>query len=183
MTTVLQFPVARAAGADPAPRPQPPERATAPESARILKQALQRAFPATKFSVRLGRGTGYGDCDVSWTDGPTTKAVEPITLPFEGQTFDGMTDMREYTRATLPDGRQSGLKLILTQRHVSVTLARKAAAQVARFYGLEVPKITETPGGYWQVENDSRFVRDDVREYWGTLIHRAASDRTMYAGD
>jgi hypothetical protein len=165
MATTLQFPVR--------------DRATPAESAKILKQALQKRFPAVRFSVRLGRGTGYGDCDVSWTDGPTVALVEPITWPFEGQTFDGMTDMREYTRAILPDGRQSGLKLILTQRNVSPALARKAAAQVAAYYGIPEPVITEYETGYWRVENDSVQIAG-THEYWGTLIHRAASDASRY---
>jgi len=167
MTTAIQFP-ARAR-----------ERATPKESARILKQVLSARFPTVRFSVRIGRGTGYGDCDVSWTDGPTTALIEPLTWPFEGQTFDGMTDMRESTHATLPDGRQSGLKLILTQRTISPALARKAAAQVAAFYGLPEPVITEYQPGYWQVERDTVQIAG-TQEYWGTLIHRAASDASRY---
>src|SRR5690348_4677246 len=122
MTAVLQFPTPAAT--------QPREYASAPESAKLLKQALRRAFPAVKFSVTLDRGTAYGCANVGWTDGPTTRLVDAVVAPFSGEGFDGMTDSSYHIRATLSDGRQSGLRLISTSRRVSPALARKAAAQV-----------------------------------------------------
>ncbi len=171
MSTVIQFPT------------QQRQHATAAESSKIMKQALHTKFPATKFTVRLSRGTGYGDCSVSWTDGPSDRLVSAVVAPFEGQTFDGMTDMRESTRATLPDGRESGLRLILTSRHVSIDLARKAATQVAKFYGLPMPEVKPaSPGSpYWTVSPDNTWPRADIHEYWSTLIHRAACDRSTFA--
>ena len=58
--------------------------ASAPESAKMLKAALHKAFPACRFSVRLSRGTGYGCAHVNWTDGPTVARVEPILRAYEG---------------------------------------------------------------------------------------------------
>lgn len=168
MTTTLRFPTVEASTAD---------------SAKLLKQTLSRAFPAARFSVRLSRGTGYGNCHISWTDGPTVRLVDQVAAQFEGASFDGMTDSMNYRRVLMPDGREPGLNLILTERRTSPALARRAAAQVAAFYGLELPTITETAGGYWQVENDNRWVRDDIREYWSTLIHRAASDASAFRRD
>lgn len=175
MATVLQF-----------PQQQPPrqrEYASAPESAKLLKAALRAAFPATRFSVTLDRGTAYGCANVRWTDGPSTKLVDAVVGPFSGEGFDSMTDCSFHINTTLADGRRSGLRLISTNRHVSVTLARKAAAQVATFYGLELPTITETEGGFWRVENDGRWVREDIREYWSTLIHQAASDHSRFSSE
>lgn len=120
---------------------------------------------------------------MSWTDGPTTRRVDAVVAPFSGEGFDGMTDSSYHIKALLPDGRQSGLRLISTSRHISPTLARKAAEQVAVFYGLPLPAITETEGGYWRVENDSRFVREDIREFWSSLIHQAAGDRSRFASE
>lgn len=174
---VLAFPVR-------APVPAP-EWASAPESAKLLKVTLRRAFPAVKFSVTLDRGTAYGCANVSWTDGPTTRRVEAVVSPFEGEGFDGSQDLAYSIRNTLPDGRRTGLRLISCNRHVSASLARKAAAQVAAFYGVPLPVIVQRDGSrYWEIEGgDSRFVRDDIREYWSTLIHRAASDRSQFARD
>ena len=63
------------------------------ESSRLLKRALKDAFPGTKFSARLSRGTAYGNLHVSWTGGPDREAVEAVTIPFQSRSFDGMDDI------------------------------------------------------------------------------------------
>lgn len=155
------------------------EQATPADSAKVLKQTLRAAFPAVRFSVRLSRGTGYGNYHVSWTDGPTTRCVERITHTFQGEDFDGMQDLQYATPKVLPDGRESGIGLILCERRISTTFARRLAAQVAAFYGVAEPTITERVSGYWQIEGDT-FVAD-TRDYWSTMIYRASHDRTLYA--
>jgi hypothetical protein len=188
MTRVLLFPMARAipSAETPTPLPAPirpaPEHATAPETAKLLKRTLRARFPAVRFSVTLDRGTAYGCANVAWTDGPSVKLVDQIVGPFSGEGFDGSTDCAYHIKALLPDGRQTGLRLISTARHVSPTLARKAAAQVAAYYGIEPPTITETANGYWQVEHDNVQVAG-TSFFWGSLIHQAASDRSRYAGE
>ena len=156
----------------------PPRRetATAPESAKLLKQALRAAFPGVTFSVRLSRGTGYGNCYVNWTDGPTVAQVEQITSRFEGEGFDGMTDCSYSKDTVLADGRDSGLRLILEERRLSPAFARELAAQIAETYGVVAPIITEQPSGYWEIAGDHRHVAD-TQQYWSTLIHRASQDQ------
>lgn len=170
MTATLQFP-ARV-------------RATPAESAKLLKQALHRRFPATAFSVRLSRGTGYGNCHISWTDGPTVALVDAVASPFEGQGFDGSTDSSYSITTWLPDGRSSGLRLINTSREISYTLACKAAAQVAAYFGVALPTITllDEKCQYWRVENDNSTV-PAFDEYWSTMIYRAASDASRYRSE
>lgn len=155
--------------------------ASAPESAKALKHALQQKFPAVKFSVRLSRGTGYGMCHVSWTDGPSMRLVDEVVHRFEGEGFDGMTDSTYQKDGRLPDGRESGLRLINTSRNISAGFARKLAAQVAKFYGVSEPAIVahpDTQRGWW-LESDGLVA--DTREFWSTLIFRASSDRTQFA--
>lgn len=41
-----------------------------------LKRELSRRFPAVRFTVRSGRGTGCGWTHIGWTDGPTVRRVE-----------------------------------------------------------------------------------------------------------
>jgi hypothetical protein len=62
------------------------------EVAKIIRAELKRAFPATKFSVRIERYSMGCHASVRWTDGPAVKAVEEITDRFYGTGFDGMTD-------------------------------------------------------------------------------------------
>lgn len=158
--------------------------ASAVESSKIMKQMLRKAFPATEFSIRMSRGTAYGSVTVSWTDGPTTKRVEEITNRFVGKTFDGMTDSTGYTRNTLPDGRTTGCGYVHTSRDISPSFARRLSAQVAHYFGVEMPAIVEytsyTGAPAWKLENDSRHI-PQLGEYASTMIHRAAQDRTRYA--
>lgn len=96
-----------------------PRRLSAAESSRLLRKALRRAFPLARFSVRMSRGTGYGNCHVAWTGGPTGDEVRSVTDHFEGQGFDGMTDSTTYRKAMVEvDGEtvQSTLGLILLHR-------------------------------------------------------------------
>ncbi len=70
------------------------------ETARIMRGELAKAFPGTKFSVRLQRYSGGSHIDVDYTDGPPTKAVEAITDRFYGRGFDGMTDSTTFHNST-----------------------------------------------------------------------------------
>jgi hypothetical protein len=62
------------------------------EANRMIRARLKQAFPGVKFSVRKTAG---GSTNVRWTDGPTRRMVGAVTAEFTGETFDGMTDMRE----------------------------------------------------------------------------------------
>ena len=65
---------------------------TTKETAAQMRKALREAFPATKFSVRMSRGTGYGWFDLTWADGPSTTQVQQVTDRFRDQRFDSMSD-------------------------------------------------------------------------------------------
>lgn len=92
------------------------------EASKALKTQLTKAFPGTKFSVRLSRGTGWGNVTVGWTDGPTVAQVDAIAQPWSGKSFDGMTDSATYRRAVVTVGAEqveSPLGYVLTQRELS----------------------------------------------------------------
>ena len=96
-----------------------PRRLSAAESSRLLKKALRRDFPLTRFSVRMSRGTGYGNCHVAWTEGPTGDEVRSVTEHFCGRGFDGMTDSTTYRNAVVDVNGEaclSGLGMILLHR-------------------------------------------------------------------
>jgi hypothetical protein len=66
---------------------------------------LKKAFPGVKFSVRSSVYSGGASIDVSYTDGPTTDAVDAVCNQFKGANFDGMIDMKSYQTHYLdPDG-------------------------------------------------------------------------------
>jgi len=71
------------------------------ETAALIRKALRAAFPGVKMSVTMSRGTGYGYMDISYTDGPTTAAVDAVTRRFRSESFDGMTDSTNTIPPTL----------------------------------------------------------------------------------
>ena len=75
------------------------------DTAKLIRVALRREFPDTKFGVRSKTYSGGASIDIKWTDGPTRKAVEAVAKSYAGGDFDGMIDLKYYTDAWLmPDG-------------------------------------------------------------------------------
>lgn len=110
------------------------ERLSPADTAKQLKRELREAFPGVAFSVRLSRGTGYGYCYVSWTDGPSDREVDAITSRYETQGFDGMTDSTYSIKAEVAN---SGLRGVSTTRNQSEASKAAAAAElVAAGYAL-----------------------------------------------
>ena len=66
------------------------------EVAKLIRKHLKKNFAGVKFSVRISRYSGGSSVDISWTDGPTTKQVEAVTGPFQGNRFDGMIDLQYH---------------------------------------------------------------------------------------
>ena len=75
------------------------------ETAKLIRAALKKNFPATKFSVKSKTYSGGASITIGWTDGPTAKLVESVTSAYAGGGFDGMIDMAYSNYAWLmPDG-------------------------------------------------------------------------------
>lgn len=73
--------------------------------AKLLRAALKREFPATKFSVTISRYAGGSSVRIKWTDGPTPARVKAIASQYEGGSFDGSIDLAySWTSWLLPDG-------------------------------------------------------------------------------
>jgi len=66
------------------------------DTAKLMRAALKAQFPGVKFSVRSSVYSGGASINVSWTDGPFTSEVESLAKRYEGATFDGMIDLKEY---------------------------------------------------------------------------------------
>ena len=60
-----------------------------PEAATLIRHQLRIEFPQTKFSVTSDNNS----INISWTDGPSDRAVEDITKNYQFGGFDGMIDM------------------------------------------------------------------------------------------
>jgi hypothetical protein len=66
------------------------------ETAKLLRVALQRAFPGVKFRVRSEVYSGGASISVSWTEGPSEEDVDRVAQGFVGADFDGSIDMMCY---------------------------------------------------------------------------------------
>jgi len=78
---------------------------TVAETAKLVRQALAKHFPGSKFSVRSNSYSGGASINVSWDDGERTAVVEAIVKGFEGTSFDGMNDLATVQDSwILPNG-------------------------------------------------------------------------------
>src|SRR6185503_87193 len=94
----------------PAPAPSPTGRElphtptryiTVTETAKLVRAALKAAFPVVKFSVTSKSYSGGASISVGWVDGPTEASVRAVTGQYQGATFDGSIDLKEYHSSTL----------------------------------------------------------------------------------
>ncbi len=113
------------------------------ETSKLIKQTLRKAFPGTKFSVRLDKYSMGCSIDASWIDGPTDSQVAPIMDRFNGKYFDGMDDSTHYVGKRIYLGEEVDFHsgYVRGQRRVSVALMETVAARVAQETGQPVPAI------------------------------------------
>lgn len=82
-----------------------PRRLDATETAKLVRAQLKRHWPGVKFSVRTDRYSMGASVNVTWTDGPPSKAVDKVAGIYSGADFDGMVDLKTYSQHWLnPDG-------------------------------------------------------------------------------
>lgn len=136
----------------------------AAQAAKMIRQELKAAFPATTFGVR-SRNFSMGDAvDVAWTDGPQVDQVNAVVRKYQYGSFDGMQDLYEYTN-TRDDIPQA--KYVQTHRTISVERKREACELLSRMYGVEVA-IDE-----WGGVNGPYI--EDLHEWPSTIVHRMFS--------
>ena len=115
-------------------------------TAAAIRKLLRATFPACRFSVTVGRGSGVSSVDVRWTDGPTVARVEALVSCFEAGSFDGMTDSYSYDRDTylMVDGAmcRPGTRYVMTARECSPRLVARAARAVMDYrWAYESPEV------------------------------------------
>ena len=70
-------------------------------AAKLARTALRQRFPGVKFFVR----SDSNSVNISWMDGPTTKAVDAVVAALAGYGFDGSVDYQYYNDTWVePDG-------------------------------------------------------------------------------
>ena len=101
-------------------------RLTTTEAAKAIRNELKAAFPGIKFRVR----SHACSINVTWTNGPTSKAVSEITWKYRNGHFDGMIDCYEYAN----DGRPGGADYVFCEREYSLEAKATALQTLASYW-------------------------------------------------
>lgn len=93
-----------------------PTKSSSANCATAIRDELKKEFPAVIFSVKSSNFAGGDSVHVSWNEGPTTNEVDNFTKKYQYGSFDGMTDMYNYSnsREDLPQS-----KYVSTRREIS----------------------------------------------------------------
>jgi hypothetical protein len=102
-------------------------RLTTTAAAKEIRNELKVAFPGIKFRVRSSNCS----INVTWTNGPTSKAVSEITWKYRNGHFDGMIDCYEYAN----DGRPGGADYVFCNREYSDVAKATALETLASHWG------------------------------------------------
>lgn len=136
------------------------------ETAKLVRAALADKFPGVKFSVRSKSYSGGASIDISWIDGPTAEEVKNVSSKFEGATFDGMIDLKEYHRS-IWNGEEVhfGADYIFENRSLSNGLFLKTVESVAKDFGWPMPEIKYSQ---WGNQNTNAYLApmDYETEHW-----------------
>lgn len=103
------------------------EHMTCANTAKLLRTALRRGFPTTKFSVRSHTYSMGASIDVVWTDGPFQRDVQRVCNRYTGASFDSSEDLKEHhdTLLSAPDGTVQvvhfGADFVFAKRELSDT--------------------------------------------------------------
>lgn len=155
------------------------------QTAAVIRALLRETFPKVKFSVITNRGSMVSSVRISWVDGPTARYVDALVEKFRAGSFNGMTDSYDYDRGAvieLPGGTyRPGTRYVTTARKTTITLAKRGAAQIAKFYGYDEPTIIPSEWGGWHVVDEPAKDPFGNGRLWSEMINSVLGDRTLFA--
>lgn len=143
---------------------------TVAETAKLVRKALKDAFPGHRFSVRSKSYSGGASIDVSWIDGPTTKAVEPVIKAFEGADFDGMQDLKTYRDPVTLNGESVSFGADFIFAHREMSLAARGSIEAA--FAIQTGEALEDNKRYRFSVHDGELCHDSYEEYGSRLRHQ-----------
>ena len=149
------------------------------KGSKNLRRELKDLFPKTKFSVRSRSFSGGDSIDVSWTDGPTTEAVEKISGKYQQGNFNGMEDIYEYSKTNVWPDVFGGAKYVMTNRSYSNEAYLQAVAEIEKEWGITL-KVSYTSSNSAYISNEDDKNVDDAgnARYWSgsQLVNRKLSE-------
>lgn len=129
------------------------------DTAKMLRGALKAEFPGTKFSVRSKSYSGGASITASWTDGPTSAAVQKVCDRYNGAEFDGMIDLKSYKDSiiTTADGMETvsfGADYVFTRREFSDEFMATCEEQIVADLGRKIdPEERLNDGGGYRMKD------------------------------
>lgn len=172
------------------------KRYSTTETAKEIRAALAKAFPAVLFSVRSKKYSGGSSIRISWQDGPRTEQVEEISKRFAGAGFDGMQDLKYFLPASDYKGEHAefSVDFVFTSRSISFEAMRAAALRVAQECDLPLAIVSFCEHGHAYVKDADAGQRvpfryssaDDViasdphgGEWYAQLVHQVARNMSF----
>ena len=139
------------------------------ESNKLAKQALQKAFPAVKFSIKA--------MSVEWIDGPTEKEVEQALAPFTGYVWDRSDIYADYPSSHSRDTEYQGQKCHFSfdpslRREYSPAFEMPHAQQLAQQYGATIAIVPATKYSGAFIRFTPNYVPDQTPDDLSTLLWR-----------
>lgn len=135
---------------------------SARDAAEMLRKELKRAFPNTKFSVRVERRFHI---TVRWEDGAPYNQVVSVTDRFNGSEYDLLNDTWRTLHGVLNGEMVMFNTHIMLERIISDSLWLKTAERVAREYGLPMPTVADR-------NSDWGYIPTGTGECAHTIINR-----------
>jgi len=102
--------------------------------ANLIKKELKKAFPNTIFKVKSDNFAGGDSVHISYSDGPGEEKVNEIVKKYQSGSFDGMTDMYEYTNSR-DDVLQA--KYVSVSRSFSDEKSKELMLKICEEFGIE----------------------------------------------
>lgn len=152
----------------------------AKEVAKLVRKALKDNFPGIKFSVRTDKASYSHALNISWTDGPTSKAVENVVEEYKGGDFNGMEDIYEPERHLLsnPDGSvelvRYGADYIFCRRDLTEEFKLSLLPELEEAIGEAVNMDKEY---FYDMNRYGDIVPSQYKEFPSSLLYRLAHYR------
>ena len=150
------------------------------DTAKLIRKELKHYFPNVKFSVRGHKYSGGSSINISWVDGPTTSEVDKVAKRFEGASFDGMTDCKNYETSfvvlegsTLPIEVHYGADFVFTNRDLSPEFQAQLteiAQSILNMNTHTLGQVFDKDAYYQNLATEFNFAFD--RGYGQNLINR-----------
>ncbi|KQR33102.1 LPD29 domain-containing protein [Deinococcus sp. Leaf326] len=154
------------------------------EVAAYYREDLKKAFPGTKFSVRISRYSMGSSVSVRWVDGPSVQQVEHITGALSFSRFDSSQDLRWTAEAALYRGElvRAGCSVSVDRDYSAAACERAiAAARAANHVDADPDKLSirhASDGSYAYIVSTEAQQYDPWSAY--SIAQQALREGTAY---